>query len=124
MGLIRGKPILIISSVVLALTIMTIPLPSASAPLVADHTVVEKYKEIPPYWINEIKKMWLNVPGESHSSGYRKGLELLETIDSGFQVNSSEDGSNPEAYIDTHLRVSGHRRNNSGWWSYGAGEEN
>lgn len=101
---------------------MTIPLPSASAPLIADHTVVEKYKDIPQYWIDEVKKMWVNVPGESHSQGYRIGLELLQAIDSRFQAIRTEEGAPPEAYTDQHLRVSGHRWSGTGW-NYSTGEE-
>jgi hypothetical protein len=122
MRLIRGKPFLILSSAALALTFMAIPLPSASAPLIADHTVVEKYKDIPQFWIDEVKKMWVNVPGESHSLGYRIGLELLQTVDSRFQANRTEEGAPPEAYTDQHLRISGHRWNGSGW-NYSTGEE-
>ena len=123
MGLIQKKSVLILSAEVFALITIMIPLPSAAAPLVADHTKVEKHNDIPQYWINEVKKMWLNVPGESHSYGYRIGLELLQGIDSRFQANRTEDGAPPEALTDQHLRISGHRWSGSGW-SYGAGEAN
>ncbi|MBN2396713.1 MAG: hypothetical protein JXC36_09700, partial [Candidatus Atribacteria bacterium] len=46
--------------------------------IIADHTVVDKYNEIPQYYIDEVKKMWLSYAGESHSLGIREGLNLLE----------------------------------------------
>jgi hypothetical protein len=46
----------------------------APSPIIADHTVVDQYDDIPQEYIDKVKEMWLNVPGESHSSGYRKGL--------------------------------------------------
>jgi hypothetical protein len=119
-----GKHFLVLGASVLALIGMMDPASAAGPPIVADHTVVEKYRDIPQYWIDEVKKMWLNVPGESHSSGYRKGLDFLENLDPRFQVNRTEDNADPEPYTDQHLRVSGHRRDNGGYWSYGAGEGN
>ena len=119
----RGKNLLVLGVHVLFLIAMTDSVSRAAQPIVADHTVVEKYKDIPQYWIDEVKKMWLNVPGESHSRGYRNGLDFLENIDPRFQVNRKDD-ADPEPYTDQHLRVSGHRRDNGGYWSYGAGEEN
>lgn len=34
----------------------------AAGPIVADHTVVDRYVDIPQTYIDEVKKMWLNVP--------------------------------------------------------------
>ena len=48
-----------------------------AAPLIIDHTAVELYDDIPAPYIAWIKTQWLSVPGESHSSGYRLGLQLL-----------------------------------------------
>src|SRR5512136_3365304 len=89
--------------------------------IIADHTVVDQYDDIPQEYIDKVKKMWLNVPGESHSSGYRKGLQFLEDLDSRFQVNVAESGT-PEPYTDQHLRVSGALRTQYNNWGYGAGE--
>jgi hypothetical protein len=69
--------------------------------------------------------MWLNVPGESHSLGYRKGCMLLQAVDSTFRVNVVESGT-PEAFTDQYLRV-----NKATWgdvdrltgWQYSYGEE-
>ena len=45
--------------------------------IIADHTVVDKYDKIPAEYLALVKQMWVNIPGESHSSGYRKGMDLL-----------------------------------------------
>jgi len=73
--------------------------------IIADHTVVDRYDDIPQYFIDEVKKMWLSVPGRSHSEGYRIGLSNLESIDPKYAVNIVESGI-PESYTDAHLRVS------------------
>ena len=49
----------------------------AGGPIIADHTAVDQYDDIPQEYIDKVKTMWLDVPGESHSSGYRKGLQFL-----------------------------------------------
>lgn len=74
-------------------------------PLIVDHTAVEKSAQIPQQYIDKVKEMWANIPGESHSSGYRKGSVLLQTLDSRFQARAQESG-NPEAYTNAYLRVS------------------
>jgi len=91
--------------------------------IIADHTVVDKYDEIPQEFIDEVKKMWLSYPGESHSEAIRDGLEALEGIDGTYQVNVTEEGT-PEAYTTSHLRASsatwGSYSVSSGWvYSYG-----
>ena len=48
--------------------------------IVADHTVVDKYNKIPQQYINEVKKMLVDIAGESHSSGYRNGMNLLKLL--------------------------------------------
>lgn len=88
--------------------------------IVADHTVVDRFDDIPQYYIDEVKKMWLTVPGESHSEAYRVGLTLLESVNSRFQVNVTESGT-PEGYTDQHLRAS--RAMYVGGWLYNYGEE-
>ena len=76
-----------------------------AAAIVADHTAVDRCADIPQPFIDLVKRMWVTVPGESHSSGYRIGLALLEAQDSRFQVNIRESGT-PEAYTDAYLRFS------------------
>ena len=34
--------------------------------IIADHSVVDRFDDIPQYYIDAVKKMWLVVPGESH----------------------------------------------------------
>lgn len=77
--------------------------PVTGKQIIADHTVVALYDTIPQSVIDEVKKMFLNVPGESHSEAYRMGLVLLEEQDSKFAVNVSNP---PEGYTDQHLRIS------------------
>ncbi len=91
--------------------------------IIADHTVVDRFDDIPQYYIDKVKEMWLVVAGESHSRGYFNGLALLEATDPKFAVNWVQSG-NPEAYTTSHLRASratwGDLTHESGWvYSYG-----
>jgi hypothetical protein len=98
---------------------------SSAATIIADHTVVDRYDQIPAYWINEVKKMWVDVPGESHSGGYRRGLALLALQNSLFAASVTESGT-PEGYRSDALRIS-----RASWgdidvatgWQYSYGEE-
>ncbi len=97
-------------------------------PIIADHTVVDKYDEIPQFYIDEVKKMWLSYAGESHSLGLRVGMQLLENLDSKYAVSVLEGtfGATPEPYTASNLRVSratwGDVDYDSGWQYY-YGEE-
>jgi hypothetical protein len=98
---------------------------SSAATIIADHTVVNQYDKIPAYWMNEVKKMWVDVPGESHSSGYRRGLSLLSQQNSLFTVSVTESGT-PEGYRSDALRVSGATWGDiesASGWEYSYGEE-
>jgi hypothetical protein len=91
--------------------------------IIADHTVVDKYDQIPQQYIDEVKKMWLSYAGESHSAAIRDGLAALEDIDPAYAVNIKETGT-PEGYTTSHLRASratwGDYNNDSGWiYNYG-----
>jgi hypothetical protein len=93
--------------------------------LIVNHTAVDAYSQIPPYWIDQVKKMWVTVPGESHSSGYRIGLNLLESADSIFQVTIQESGT-PEGPTNAYLRFSRATRGSvagTNTWVYSYGEE-
>jgi hypothetical protein len=92
-------------------------------PLIVDHTAVDQWQTIPQTYIDLVKCMWLDVPGESHSAAYRTGCELLQGLDSRFQVNVIESGD-PEGPTDQHLRVSRAVRNEYASWQYGYGEAN
>lgn len=93
--------------------------------IVADHRIVNDFDKIPSQYLNEVKKMWVILAGESHSKGYRVGCQLLEAINPDFQVNIKDSGE-PEGYTDQYLRLSratwGDVANPSGW-IYGYGEE-
>lgn len=91
--------------------------------IIADHTVVDKFDDIPQYYIDEVKKIWLTVPGESHSYAYRYGLTALESTYPAYSVSVIESGT-PQAYTTSNLRASratwGDLNNSSGWiYSYG-----
>lgn len=91
--------------------------------IIADHTVVDRYHDIPASYISAIKKMWINIPGESHSSGYRNGLRLLAEADNRFSA-SITDKPPPEPYRQDALRISHLVRAEHGNWSKSTGEEN
>ena len=69
--------------------------------IIADHTVVDKFDDIPQEYINEVKKMMVAFMGESHSAALRTGLELLEDAYPEFTCNVSSG----ESYTDQYLRV-------------------
>jgi len=94
----------------------------ATTPIIIDHASVNLYSQIPDEYITAIKKMWFNLPGESHSSGYRKGLNLLAGLEPTYAVVTVENGT-PTAYREDALRASGVVRNPGGWWNDGAGED-
>jgi len=93
--------------------------------IIADHSVVDKYDDIPQHYIDKVKAMWIVIAGESHSEAYRAGLTLLEGINPAFAVSVKESGT-PESYTNLNLRCSratwGDYSNSSGW-IYGYGEE-
>ncbi|THB69051.1 MAG: hypothetical protein D6B27_01075 [Gammaproteobacteria bacterium] len=107
---------------VLAFCIITTFTSISSAGIVADHTAVEQFDQIPDYYINEVKKMWLSVPGQSHSRGYRWGIELLAAQDPRFAAVVTEAGE-PELPTTDHLRMSNLFRTPEGGWGGTAGEE-
>lgn len=94
------------------------------AGIVADHNVVDQYDQIPDYYIEEVKKMLVNIPGESHGRGYLYGVEQLELEQSKFSATTKYSGA-PEAYTSDHLRVQRPIWFDAGWgmtWLASAGE--
>lgn len=83
-----------------------------AASIVADHRAVEDFEKIPEYWVNQVKRMLLAYPGESHSHGMLSALRLVEQQDSRFAVSIRTTG-NPEEETDQYLRVN--------HWSAGEG---
>ncbi|MCZ2337460.1 MAG: hypothetical protein LC127_04530 [Chitinophagales bacterium] len=63
---------------------------SNGGPIIANHTVVDKYDDIPQRWIDSVKTMWVSIAGESHSAAYRTGVQLLENQNSKFAVSIKE----------------------------------
>jgi hypothetical protein len=95
--------------------------PPAGSQIIADHTIVDRYDDIPQCYIDQVKKMYFVVAGESHSLGYMSGLVTLESLNGTYDINYV---ATPEAYTDTHLRISrttwGDLDNAAGWLtSYG-----
>ncbi len=91
--------------------------------IIADHTVVDKYDDIPPEYIERVKEMWIVVAGESHSAAYRTGTLLLEAANPTYSVNVKESGT-PDPYTNQNLRISratwGDYEKETGWiYSYG-----
>ncbi len=98
---------------------------SCFSQIIADHTVVDRFDDIPQYYIDEVKKTWLVVAGESHGRGYINGLDLIEATYPKFAVSTAISGS-PDPYTSLNLRASsllwGDLDNTSGWVNW-YGEE-
>ena len=73
--------------------------------IIADHSVVDRYDEIPATYLNEVKKMWVSIAGESHSQGYGQAC-LLESLNSTYSASVIGSGT-PESYTTSSLRFSG-----------------
>jgi len=86
----------------------------ANSQIIADHSVVDKYDEIPQQYIDEVKKMLVDMAGESHSSVYINGTILLENLDPKFQVYGYGYNNIVPDYTEQFLRIGS---------QYGAGEE-
>lgn len=95
--------------------------PPPGGQIVADHSVVDRYDDIPAEYLDQVKSMWFNLMGESHSSGYRIGVQLLADMDARFPVVVTT-GGEPEPPRTDALRVSGLRRTEYSSWASGAGE--
>jgi hypothetical protein len=96
--------------------------PPPPPPIVADHTVVDRFDDIPAEYREAVRTMWVDILGESHSAGYRIGLRLLSGADARFPASVTE-GGDPEPYRTDALRVSRHRwREAYSRWAEGAGE--
>lgn len=93
--------------------------------IIADHSVVDQFDKIPQHYIDEVKKMWVVIAGESHSQAYRTGLAILEEQFPVYAVSITESGE-PEGPSSSYLRFSratwGDVNNETGW-IYDYGEE-
>ncbi|MBI5806053.1 T9SS type A sorting domain-containing protein [candidate division TA06 bacterium] len=108
-----------------ALLLLALAGAAAAQQIIADHNAVAAYAGIPQQYIDSVKTWWVTVPGESHSSGYRIGLALLEAAEPRYAVNIRESGT-PDSLPAGELRFSraswGDLGSSSGW-RYGYGEE-
>ncbi len=79
---------------------------SDSTRIIADHAVVDRYDDIPQKYIDIVKTWLVDIAGESHSSGYRIGMDLLAQRDAKFAVETF-DSSIPAA-TPANLRLGRH----------------
>ena len=79
-----------------------------NAQIIADHTVVDRYDDIPQNYLDSVKRMLVSIAGESHSSGYRIGMDLLEEMDGAFQAETFGDTPVPPK-TDQYVRIGRHR---------------
>jgi hypothetical protein len=74
--------------------------------IIADHNIVDQYDKIPQEYITKIKTMRLNIAGESHSTGYLIGLELLSDLEpTKYPASVTFNPALPEPYRDNALRA-------------------
>jgi len=73
--------------------------------IIADHTVVDRYDDIPQQWIDSVKRMWVTNPGESHAAATRQGLLDLEALNSRYAVSIVTSGI-PQSFTTVNLRFS------------------
>jgi hypothetical protein len=104
---------------------------SSFSVIIINHASVDLYDDIPDSYLTEVRKMWFNMPGESHSRAYYNGLVQLQSSTGGASskyriVVSTNPGS---GNIDTGdgLAVDYNGVFGSLWggsyWDNGAGEE-
>ena len=97
--------------------------------IIADHTVVDLYADIPQRWIDSVKTKWLSVPGASHAGALHRGLQEVQEIDASYAVSVQSSGT-PTGYQTTALRSSGamwgsfasetdwgYTRGRADWWT-------
>ncbi len=109
----------------IALCMLGLASSSTLAGIVADHSVIDQFDQIPDHYIQEVKKMLVNIPGESHGRGYLYGVEQVAQQSPAFAANTKWSGA-PEEYTDQHLRVHRPIWFDAGWgmtWLPSAGEE-
>lgn len=92
------------------------------AQIIADHTVVAQYADIPAAYIAAVKCMLFSIPGESHSAGYTNGATLLQTQDPTYACTCTGMTTAPAVYQTTGLRVARAHRTATGWENCGEEE--
>jgi hypothetical protein len=89
--------------------------------IIADHTVVDRYADIPQPVLDQVQSMWLDVIGESHSTGYMNGLSFLAAQDARYLTVTGTEGE-PAPAGTAGLRANRALRNQYGGWDSGGGE--
>jgi hypothetical protein len=84
--------------------------------IIADHTVVDLYNQIPQYYIDLIKTESLNIWGESHGTGYLHGLTLLSELDPRFLASTLR--GTPEASRTDALRANETYASDQQWYTW------
>lgn len=74
--------------------------------IIADHTAVDAYVNIPQQYLDIVKSWLVDAAGESHSEAYRTGIDVLAAQNSTYAATSF-DGSIPAATTDA-LRLGRH----------------
>jgi hypothetical protein len=94
-------------------TATTLAANPAGTAIVADHTIVSRYSNIPDQYIALVKKMLLIIPGESHSRSYTRGLQLLAQENSRYNslISDSPSGAGMGPSVTTYLRASNYYYN-------------
>jgi hypothetical protein len=105
------------------LVFVVLSMPVTGAHIIVDHNSVAEYDQIPQSFVDEVKNMLLNYPGESHGRALFYGLELLEQQDSRFAISSTMFGAPEEALAGQHLRVFRAHWTGTGWDNYGGEED-
>ncbi|HNX52015.1 MAG TPA: hypothetical protein PKL08_17735, partial [Thermoanaerobaculaceae bacterium] len=82
---------------------------------------MDRYDDIPAPYMAEVKKMWFNIVGESHSTGYIKGLKFLAAQNPAYATDAVESAA-PPAYQEGALRASRSLRTQYNGWASGGGE--
>ena len=72
--------------------------------VIADHTVVDQYDNIPQYYLDKVKKLNVHITGMSHAKAYYIGADLLELLDPRFQVLTYTTEP-PPPFSDKYLRL-------------------
>lgn len=81
------------------------PTPTPQANIIADHTTVDLYSDIPQNWIDTVKTKWFSIVGASHAGSLPVGMVDLHDIDGDYDVTAQYSGT-PNGYQTTGLRSS------------------
>ena len=70
------RPLLVASAFLLSLVSSTVA-QTPAGPIIADHRAVAAFDDIPPQYLAQVRQMLVYVAGESHSTAYCYGPQLL-----------------------------------------------